>query len=65
MHCPKSKLFLKRKEPRLTEGTMGQLSEEERNAICKEIQEGWVCGQIVFGTHAISFNLLSTRRSLN
>ena len=64
MHQPKSKFSLKRKSPRLTEGTMGQLSDEERDAICQEIQEGWVCGQIVFGTHAIQFNLISTRRSL-
>ena len=66
MHQPISKLtVMKKKTPRLTEGTMGQLSDEERDAICREIQEGWVNGQIIFGTHAISFNLISTRHSIN
>ncbi len=63
MHCPTNKFALKKKAPRLVEGTMGKLTEAEKDAICREIQEGWVNGHIIFGTHSLSFNLLTTRYS--
>ena len=62
-HCPKSKLALPKKAPRLIEGTMGNLTDEERDAICLQIQEGWNTGHIIFGTYSLSFNLITIRRS--
>jgi hypothetical protein len=63
MHQPLSKFPLKKKPPRLVESTMGQLSDEERDAITKEIQEGWCGGLIAMGTHKIQFNLITNRIS--
>jgi len=65
MHCPKNKLALPRKKPHLIEGTQGNLTEQERDAITISIQEGWSNGHLAMGTHAISYNLIVTRYSNN
>jgi hypothetical protein len=65
MHCPINKLAPKKRTPHIIEGTMGNLTDTEKDAICKSIQEGWNCGHIAMGTHSISFNVITTRRSIN
>jgi hypothetical protein len=63
MHQPTSKLVvIKKKAPRLIEGTMGNLTDKEKDAICLQIQRGWVNGNIYLGeTYSLVFNLISTR----
>lgn len=65
MHTPKSKYVLLKKAPRLIEGTIGQLTQVERDTICKNIQEGWINGHILLPEtpYTISFNLITTRIS--
>lgn len=66
MHAPKNKFALKKKAPRLIEGTMGNLTQKERDAIMVQIGEGWSNGHILFGeAYSLSFNLIVTRISQN
>jgi hypothetical protein len=62
-HCPKSKEYIKPFKSHLIEGTKGNLTEAERDAICREIHEGWSCGLLAMGTYSLSFTITSTRIS--
>jgi hypothetical protein len=64
-HCPKNKEYIAPFKNHLIEGTMGNLTQEEKDEICKSIQEGFMCGHIMFGTYSLSFNTLTTRHQIN
>ena len=64
-HCPKNKEYVRPYRPKLIEGTMGNLTATERDEVCKSIQEGFNSGYIIFGTYSLSYNVITTRRSVN